>query len=110
MACRNDEPARSALAMSVMVSASRLLKALSRSALRRLSQKRGRQKPTTPPMSRKSGLPRVGKKGLSRNMRAGTPSVQPTRIMRLGGLEHEVRAGQLAGEVGAPVALLDDAC
>ena len=49
--------------------------------MRRLSQKRGMKKPTTPPMSRKSGLPRVGKKGLSRNMMAGTPMVQPTQIM-----------------------------
>ena len=51
MACRNDEPDRSALAMSVMVSASAPLKALRRLPLRRLSQKRGIHQPTTTPTS-----------------------------------------------------------
>ena len=49
MACRNDEPARSALAISVIVSGSCLLNALRRPALRRPSQKRGSMKPIERP-------------------------------------------------------------
>ena len=45
MACRNDEPARRALAMSVIVSGSCLLNASRRPLLRRSSQKRGRRNP-----------------------------------------------------------------
>ena len=45
MACRNDEPARRAFAIRVIVSGSCLLNASRRPFLRRASQKRGRKKP-----------------------------------------------------------------
>ena len=52
MACRKDEPARRAFAISVTVSGSCLLNALSRPFLRQFSQNRGAMKPmSTPPSS-----------------------------------------------------------
>jgi hypothetical protein len=61
-ACRNEEPARSALAMSVIVSARRELNARRRPPCRRRSQKRGTKKPTMAPMIRPSGPARAGRK------------------------------------------------
>ena len=107
MDCRNDEPARSELAMSVMVSARRPLNALRRLLLRRLSQNRG-QPPADDraPATYASGLPRLGTMvAPSRNTIAGMPSMAPAADgQELGGLEGQVRARQLARQVGAPVA------
>ena len=82
MAWRNDDPARRALAMSVMVSGSCLLKAPSRPFLRRRSQKRGMKKPIRMPISRKSGLPSAGRNGDSRSMTSGTPTMLPAQMSR----------------------------
>ena len=75
IACRNEAPARRALATSVIVSASWSLNFLSREFWRRRTQKRGRKKPTIAPTTRKSGLPSVGRMGDSRSMSTGTPTV-----------------------------------
>ena len=82
IAWRNEEPARSALAIRVIVSGSCLLKALRRPLLRRLSQKRGSRKPISAPMTRKIGLPRAGSTTESASMMSGTPSVVPAQIIR----------------------------
>ena len=52
IAWRNEEPARSALASSVIVSGSCLLNAFRRPLLRRLSQNRGSRKPMNAPTIR----------------------------------------------------------
>ena len=109
MACRNDEPARSALAIRVIVSGSCLLKAFSRPPLRRLSQKRGMKKPMNPPIepderAAEGRDERRQKDHEERDAeRRGGPDHQ-----ELGRLELEVGPGDLAREVGAEVALLDD--
>ena len=60
MAWRNEEPARSALAISVIVSGSCLLNEFSRLDLRRPSQKRGSMNPMNPPAISTIGLPSPG--------------------------------------------------
>src|SRR2546423_2985825 len=82
MACRNDEPALSALAMRVIVSGRFLLKALRRPPFRRPSQRRGRKKPTMPPTRRMSGLRSGGTPTLRKIMISGTPIVEPAQIAR----------------------------
>ena len=110
MDCRNEEPARSELAMSVMVSARRLLKALRRSLLRRFSQKRGSHQPMTTAATYASGLPSVGRMRGAQQERDRGQAHDGTHAdgEELGGLEGQVGARQLAGQVGAPVASLDD--
>ena len=109
IAWRNEEPARSALAISVIVSGSCLLNDLRRPDLRRPSQKRGSMKPTSRPISRTSGLRRAGKATEKATIRSGTPIVVAAQMTRYSlTLSLQVRARDLAGEVGAEVALLDD--
>ena len=80
MACRNDEPARSALAIRVIVSGSCLLKAFRRPLLRRPSQKRGSQKPMSAPMSRNSGLCRAGRTIETASIPTGMPTIAPIQM------------------------------
>ena len=109
IAWRNEEPARSALAIRVIVSGSCLLNDLRRLDLRRPSQKRGSMNPISAPTSSTIGLPRVGSTTDSMSITSGTPSVVPAQIDEvLGRLEPQVGAGDLARQVGAEVALLDD--
>jgi hypothetical protein len=82
MACRNEEPARRALAIRVMVSGSCLLKAPSRPFRRRASQKRGSRKPISAPISRKSGLPRAGRNGDRANIATGMPTIEAPQMSR----------------------------
>ena len=82
IACRKDDPARSALAIRVIVSGSCLLNAPRRPLLRRPSQKRGSRKPMKPPMSRNSGLPSVGMSGDRSSIASGTPMTVPAQISR----------------------------
>jgi hypothetical protein len=82
IACRNDEPARSAFASSVIVSGNCLLNALSRPFLRRFSQKRGRKNPTNPPIRRASGFPNVGKMTDKATMISGMPTIEAPQIAR----------------------------
>ena len=109
MACRNDEPARSALAMSVIVSGSCLLKAFRRPPLRRLSQKRGSRNPINAPTSNAIGDPRAGMKKLKMNIsdRDADDRSEPDEQV-LGRLEAQVGARELAGEVRPEVPPLDD--
>ena len=60
IAWRNEEPARSAFAIRVIVSGSCLLNEPRRLDLRRPSQKRGSMNPISAPMSSTIGLPSVG--------------------------------------------------
>ena len=108
MAWRNDDPARSALAISVIVSGSCLLNAPSRPLRRRASQNRGRKNPTTMPISRTSGFRSVGTKADRNRSRSGTPTIDagPDR-QELGRLEMEVGARDVARDVGPEVAPLD---
>ena len=110
MDCRKDEPARSELAMSVMVSASRLLNALSRWLLRRLSQNRGSHQPMTRATTYASGIAQRGQDGGAQQEGDGGQAEDGADAdgQELGGLEGQVRARQLAGQVGTPVAPLDD--
>ena len=82
IACRNEDPARSALAMSVIVSGSILLKALRRPFLRRPSQKRGRKKPIRAPTSNAIGEPRAGMTIWRAKNRTGMPTIAPAQMSK----------------------------
>ena len=82
IACRNEEPARRALASSVIVSGSCLLNALRRLPLRRFSQKRGRKNPMNAPISRNSGFPSVGRMTERTTMISGMPTIDAPQIAR----------------------------
>ena len=82
IAWRNEEPARRALAMRVIVSGSCLLKAESRPFLRRPSQKRGSQKPRSTPPRSTIGLPRAGKMTERTSMMRGTPTIEAAQMRR----------------------------
>ena len=100
------------LAMSVMVSARSSLNALRRLPLRRLSQKRGSHQPTTArdERTRAGCRARAGRSRPGRTTTAGMPTMRRGADgQELAGLECEVGARQLARQVGAPVAPLDDA-
>ena len=108
MAWRNDEPARSALAISVIVSGSCLLNAPSRRALRRLSQNRGSRKPISAPMIRNSGLPERRQTTEKEHQQRDADDRRGPQGEELADLELQVGSGDVAGEVRAEVALLDD--
>src|SRR5262245_60466649 len=82
MAWRNEEPARRALAISVMVSGSCLLNELSRLDFRRFSQKRGSMNPIRAPMRSTIGLRSAGNTTDSTTIRTGTPIVHATQMTR----------------------------
>ena len=82
IAWRNDEPARSALAISVIVSGSCLLNEFRRLDLRRLSQKRGSMNPTRAPIRSTIGLRRPGTPPRARPSGSGTPTMQAAQITR----------------------------
>ena len=108
-AWRNEEPARRALAIRVIVSGSCLLNDLRRPDLRRPSQKRGSMNPISSPTMRNSGLRRVGSTtdSIEHRQRDADRGRGPDDEV-LGRLEPQVGAGDLARQVGAEVALLDD--
>ena len=81
-AWRNDEPARSAFAIRVIVSGSCLLNEPRRLDLRRLSQKRGIQNPMSSPIRRTIGLRRAGNTTEKMTMPTGTPIVTAAQITR----------------------------
>src|SRR5664279_3484204 len=74
IACRNDDPARRAFAMSVIVSGNCLLKALSRPVRRRPSHIRGIYRPMKKPMISARGEPRGCSTMLSMRKIIGTAS------------------------------------
>ncbi len=82
IAWRNEEPARRALAIRVIVSGSCLLNELRRLDLRRPSHSRGSMNPTRAPTSRTNGLPSVGRATESTSITSGTPTMQAAQIMR----------------------------
>ena len=110
MACRNDEPARSALAIRVIVSGSCLLKALRRPLLRRFEPEAREQEADEGADEQDERVAeRREERRSSRNMTTGTPTIAADPDEEeLGRLELEVGARELAREVGAEVALLDD--
>ena len=83
MACRNEAPARRALATSVMVSARWSLKACRRLHLRRFTYQRGTHQPRMTATSRARGLSRPGRTVLPR-MKAtmGVPTTAAVRRAR----------------------------
>ena len=109
IACRNDEPARSALAIRVIVSGSCLLNALSRPFLRRLSQKRGSRKPTKAPIEQHDRVAqaRADDRQRQHHQRDADDRAAPDEE-ELARLELEVGASDVARQVRAEVALLDD--
>ena len=77
--------------------------------MRRLSQKRGSMNPMSAPIRSTIGLRRPGNATDTTTIRIGTPTMQAAQITRYSlTLQPEVGAGDLAGEVRAEVALLDD--
>ena len=80
IACRNDEPARRALATRVMVSGSCLLNAFRRPARRRPSHIRGRKKPMTAPIASASPVPSGAKTTLSTRKMNGTARTAPAQM------------------------------
>ncbi len=98
MACRNEEPARRALAISVIVSGSCLLNAFRRPFLRRLSQKRGNMKPMSMPTSSASGDCNADRKKPRMNSSTGTPTIDPSQMNRYsdGFRRRSARASSLA--------------
>src|SRR3954471_20000669 len=82
IAWRNEEPARSAFAMSVIVSGSCLLNEFRRPLFRRPSQNRGSMNPMNPPMSRNKGLPNDEMRGESSSTTSGIPIVIPAQMSR----------------------------
>ena len=112
IACRNDEPARSALAISVIVSGNCLLKAFSRPLMRRLSQKpRDAEADERADQQDERIAERPDSRIEKMSIPTGTPTTEPIQMQRNSRrLELEVGSGDVACEVGAEVAAARRPC
>ena len=110
MAWRNDEPARSALAIRVIVSGQLLVEGVQSAALAASQPEPRDHEPDEAADEQHDRAAERPDERRQEDQEERDADVDAAQIIEeLGRLELEVRPGDLAGEVGAEVALLDDA-